>query len=570
MNLYQPTITGSLSISGSVNISGSITIAGGGTISGTASIATTALTASSADNFLVRNTLTAQTLVVQTITSSVDFVTGSTRFGSLLSNTHVFSGSVSMNPNGLFVSGSGRVGVGTTDPLYKLHVEEAAPRIYIRATGSGGDAGVFMKASSSFAGGWTVKDDGNRNFWIYSDYASATRLYIDSIGNIGINGVTPTSAWGSNTKAIQIGSGSLYNDGFNNILIANNSYFNGSNNTYVSTGYASRYFQEFPNGNHYFQVAPSGNAGSSFVYTSSLFIKNNGFIGVNTESPSVRFHVVGGNENGIRSIVGGTYSPIQFSGDNNITSGSINAYNGVVVIGRTTAPGTGVNPDIAINSSGNVGIGIQSPSSSLHVVGTIRSSTGANYTSLGYDGVYCNTSNLYLDAGNYDMRFYTGNTSKATLTSGGYFRLATAGIQFNGDTADANSLDDYEEGTINIATLTDGSSTLSQFTGNQTLSYTKIGNRVYVNGNIYNQSISGTWSSPLRIPLPFTAASGDGRNRSYGHAALYNWGSTDNIYLIEAGSTYATLVSAGSGGPWGTITTSSGFTAIVNFSYITS
>jgi hypothetical protein len=144
MNLYQPTITGSLSVSGSVNISGSITIAGGGTISGTASIATTALTASfvenaqtasyvlnavsssfaltasSADNLLVRNTLTAQTLVVQTITSSVDFVTGSTRFGSILGNTHVFSGSVTMNPGGLFVSGSGNVGIGTSIPSGKL------------------------------------------------------------------------------------------------------------------------------------------------------------------------------------------------------------------------------------------------------------------------------------------------------------------------------------------------------------------------------------------------------------------------------------------------------------------
>jgi hypothetical protein len=116
MQLYQPTITGSLSVSGSINLSGSITIAGGGTISGTASIATNAITASSADNFLVRNTLTAQTLVVQTITSSVDFVTGSTQFGSLLTNTHVFSGSVSMNPNGLFVSSSGNVGIGTTNP----------------------------------------------------------------------------------------------------------------------------------------------------------------------------------------------------------------------------------------------------------------------------------------------------------------------------------------------------------------------------------------------------------------------------------------------------------------------
>ena len=79
-----------------------------------------------------------------------------------------------------------------------------------------------MKASSSFTGGWTVKDDGNRNFWIYSDYANITRLYINSIGSIGINGVIPTSAWGSNTKAIQIGSGSLYNDGFNNTLIFTN------------------------------------------------------------------------------------------------------------------------------------------------------------------------------------------------------------------------------------------------------------------------------------------------------------------------------------------------------------
>ena len=62
----------------------------------TAITASHALTASSADNFLVRGTLTAQTIVAQVITSSTDFVTGSTRFGSLLSNTHQFTGSVSI------------------------------------------------------------------------------------------------------------------------------------------------------------------------------------------------------------------------------------------------------------------------------------------------------------------------------------------------------------------------------------------------------------------------------------------------------------------------------------------
>jgi hypothetical protein len=70
-----------------------------------------AATASSADNFTVRGTLTAQTIVAQTITSSIEFVTGSTRNGSLLTNTHQFTGSVDITGslavnNNLLVTGS--------------------------------------------------------------------------------------------------------------------------------------------------------------------------------------------------------------------------------------------------------------------------------------------------------------------------------------------------------------------------------------------------------------------------------------------------------------------------------
>jgi hypothetical protein len=67
--------------------------------------ASNAATASSADNFTVRGTLTAQTIVAQTITSSIDFVTGSSRNGSLLANTHQFTGSVSITGS-LSVNGS--------------------------------------------------------------------------------------------------------------------------------------------------------------------------------------------------------------------------------------------------------------------------------------------------------------------------------------------------------------------------------------------------------------------------------------------------------------------------------
>ena len=80
MILYNPTVSGSLLVTGSLTTTG---------------------------------TLTAQTLVVQTITSSVDFVTGSSINGSLSSNTHQFTGSVLM---------SGSVGIGTSSPSGILDV----------------------------------------------------------------------------------------------------------------------------------------------------------------------------------------------------------------------------------------------------------------------------------------------------------------------------------------------------------------------------------------------------------------------------------------------------------------
>jgi hypothetical protein len=75
-----------------------------------ASYATFANTASSANDFLVRGTLTATTIVAQVITSSTDFVTGSTRFGSLLANTHQFTGSVSITGSLTVSTGNGITG----------------------------------------------------------------------------------------------------------------------------------------------------------------------------------------------------------------------------------------------------------------------------------------------------------------------------------------------------------------------------------------------------------------------------------------------------------------------------
>ena len=91
-----------------------------------ASNAVSAQTASFANTFTVNSTLTAQTLVVQTITSSVDFVTGSTRFGSLLANTHQFTGSVNMTGS---LALTGAATFSSTVTTTQLLLNESSPKI---------------------------------------------------------------------------------------------------------------------------------------------------------------------------------------------------------------------------------------------------------------------------------------------------------------------------------------------------------------------------------------------------------------------------------------------------------
>jgi len=96
--------------------------------SGTSVTASYAATASSADNFTVRGTLTAQTIVAQTITSSTEYITGSTIFGSQLSNTHQFTGSIfatgSFTVGGTLIatnlsgSGAGLTDIGTIEKVF--------------------------------------------------------------------------------------------------------------------------------------------------------------------------------------------------------------------------------------------------------------------------------------------------------------------------------------------------------------------------------------------------------------------------------------------------------------------
>jgi hypothetical protein len=197
---YFPVVTGSLSVSGSVNISGGITASGGISISGSiasssfastasfvalaqsASNAVSAATASFANTLTVAGNLTAQTLVVQTITSSVDFVTGSTRFGSIAANTHVFTGSMSV---------SGSVGVTGALTLNSAgnSIRSGNELRFYRA-----DNGIYTRmydAGALAANGFILDNTNAEGFHFQNNGTTIIRM--NSAGNVGIGTISPTS-----------------------------------------------------------------------------------------------------------------------------------------------------------------------------------------------------------------------------------------------------------------------------------------------------------------------------------------------------------------------------------------
>jgi hypothetical protein len=185
---------------------------------------------------------------------------------------------------------------------------------------------------------------------------------------------------------------------------------------------------------------------------------------------------------------------------------------------------------VRITSAGNVGIGTSAPVARLDVVSTsnVRATDNSDKPYINFsnaDGSFFwgRVGGLLTGTGDGSLYFQTktgaGLTEKMQLTDTGYLRLlsGTNGIQFGGDTAAANALDDYEEGTWTMG-VSFGGASVGVTTSANTGTYVKIGRQVTVNGYFLLTNKGSSTGIAYLTGLPFTVGNTAG---NFGAASLW-------------------------------------------------
>ena len=192
---------------------------------------------------------------------------------------------------------------------------------------------------------------------------------------------------------------------------------------------------------------------------------------------------------------------------------------------RDLADGKFDTNTLVVDAANNrVGINTASPDNEIDVRAAgnsrikVKNTSVTGETQFHHDG---NGDLNLVNTSNRHLRFFTNNTECGRFLSGG-------GLTFNGDTASANALDDYEEGTY---TPTDRSGQSLSLTVSYA-SYTKVGRLVQVEFDITYPTTSNTENA--RISLPTT---GDSTYFS-GIVGWSNAGTNVKIHGANSGNVY--------------------------------
>jgi hypothetical protein len=350
------------------------------------------------------------------------------------------------NSQTMVLTSAGNVGIGASTPAYKLQIDASGGNGLSLLGDVDNEASVLFGDSGSAAIGRLTYSNIDDSMRIFTNGTEKVR--ITSAGNVGIGTSAPRSKFDVATSATEA------------LFIGNTSDTIVADDLLGAVSFGSR---------------------DSSTYSS------------------------GGITN-IRSYATTNYNTGNVSGDIRFyTSNSLQNTTGAALFGTEA---------MRIASDGNVGIGTSTPATILEVaqvtpVVRLQASasdafhgiefrqgvgTDVEMKQLPQSGEFRISSGRAVAWGGFTS-FYTDTVERVRITNNG--------LTFNGDTAAANALDDYEEGTFTPTIIGSTTAGTATYGGGQSGSYTKIGN--FVHFTIYLGYSGGTGTGDLRISgLPFT------------------------------------------------------------------
>ena len=448
------------------------------------------------------------------ITDLTALAAGSQATGDLLTIVDVSEGAAAdknkkITVESLFKGIPSNVGIGTSSPSNLLHLNSSDTAAIRFDRGGSKQLNIGTDSGQSFVASFESKP---LAFATSASSAYTERMRIDSSGNVGIGTSSPVLSIGSvSGKVLHTAGAGTTGARFQNTSGTSIEFFAGSDaviNTGTSTNMAFKI-----NDSEKMRIDSSGNVGIGIGNPSSYYQHGDNLV-VGATGANSGITIRTGNVNqGILAFADGT-------------TGGSQQYAGYVIYDHNVNDmlfAADATERMRIKSDGDIKFGNQTASTSnsstalVHIDAGLEywSGTAGDYRALKHRLYYTGTDDAYgmgVSASLLEIQsqsaiaFFAGSAGVASGRRAERVRiLSSGGITFNGDTAAANALDDYEEGTW-TPTLSAGGT----ITNLLNAAYTKVGRLVTVSF-YYSGATLGTSTSEFRVGgLPFIVKEGYG------------------------------------------------------------
>jgi hypothetical protein len=384
------------------------------------------------------------------------------------------------------IDSSGRLGLGTNSPDTLLHLNASSGSTLQRFQSSSYSSYIAQiqandnVSNGSLAGELALR--GQSGVSVSANNGTATHFRIDSSGKVGIGISSPVGL----LHLHQADSGTV--DG---LMITNTS----TTNNGLTVGVNSTEQSFFWNGSN----------------TDMLFATNN--------TERMRIDSSGAVRIGHTDAIGNASA-------DNLVIGTGSGNNGLSIYSGNDSQGRIDFRDTTGTSDGQGIIFYQHTTDSLQI--HTNSAERMRIDSSGRVGINTTSPAHKLDLDNGSVRFNRGNSAGEILLLRGLnanqFRFDTDGLKFGSDTAAANALNDYEEGTW-TPTLYYGSGTSEPTYSFRYAHYIKVGKQVTAWFNLGIASFTASYTEAYIGGLPFQSNDPHGQWKYLNHIMGYQYAS---------------------------------------------